>query len=341
MRLACIVLVVCGFVGVTTPVSAQCTSSASSCVTCHETQGLRPVLRNPQPWHADHAFADLCAACHGGDAAAPGKAKAHWGLRAPLADPARTCAGCHSKDTSARAERYLSRPAPPPSAAPGAPAASAPAPGTADGDHAAATANRALAALALLLAVGLAFVLARKQARPRRALASWLRQKLWSPYLAGALLGLVVAASEVVWGRPLGVAGAFDRLAAYPGRWLFPHSQYYRYVMTPGITWQVWLVLGLLGGAFASSALSGEARARWLPDTQWQPRFGPGRVRRLVVAFVGAILVQLGAGIAGGCTSGLAISGGAALAPAAFLFMAGMFAGGIPTAWLLYRGRPR
>jgi hypothetical protein len=54
---------------------------------------------------------------------------------------------------------------------------------------------------------------------------------------------------------------------------------------------------------------------------------------------VAAVLVQIGAGIAGGCTSGLAISGGAVLSPAAFVFMAGMFAGGIPAAWLWYRGR--
>lgn len=343
MRLVLTTLVICGYLGVAAPVSAQCTSNASSCVSCHETQGLRPVLRSPQPWHADHGFADLCAACHGGDAAAAGKAKAHWGLRSPLADPARACAGCHSSDASARAERYLSlAPSPGAPTAPGSAAPTAPSTATASTDrHAAATTNRVLAGLALLLTVALAFALARRPARPHPALASWLRQKLWSPYLAGALLGLVVAASEVVWGRPLGVAGAFDKLAAYPGRWLFPHSQYYRYVMAPGITWQVWLVVGLLAGAFASSALSGEARTRWLPDTQWQPRFGASRATRLVVAFVGAILVQVGAGIAGGCTSGLAISGGAALAPAAFLFMAGMFAGGIPIAWLLYRGRSR
>jgi hypothetical protein len=109
--------------------------------------------------------------------------------------------------------------------------------------------------------------------------------------------------------------------------------------MSPGITWQVWLMLGVLGGSFASSKMAGKARLRWLPDTEWQARFGPSRLLRLGVAFVGAALVQVGAGIAGGCTSGLAISGGAALAPAAFLFMAGMFAGGIPAAWLMHRRR--
>ena len=38
------------------PAHAQCASNASSCVTCHETQGLRPVLQSVQPWHVDHVY---------------------------------------------------------------------------------------------------------------------------------------------------------------------------------------------------------------------------------------------------------------------------------------------
>jgi hypothetical protein len=190
-----------------------------------------------------------------------------------------------------------------------------------------------------MLGIALYVVLRRELTKARRPLVAWLRDKTWNPYAAGVLLGLVVAFSEVICGRPLAASGAFDKLAAYLGRALFPNSQYYGHIMTPGITWQVWLIVGVLAGSFASSKLSGEARLRWLPDTQWQPRFGANRKLRLLIAFLGAVLVQVGAGIAGGCTSGLAISGGAVLAPAAFLFMAGMFAGGIPTAWLWYRGR--
>lgn len=200
-------------------------------------------------------------------------------------------------------------------------------------------ANRILASLAAVLTVALYFAVRRELASDRLPFLAWLRAKTWSPYAAGGLLGLVVAFSEVICGRPLAASGAFDKLAAYPGRWLFPSSQHYGHLMTPGITWQGWLLVGVLAGSFASSWLSREARWRWLPDTQWQPRFGKSRMLRLVIAFFGAVLVQVGAGIAGGCTSGLAISGGAALAPAAFLFMAGMFAGGIPTAWLWYHGR--
>jgi hypothetical protein len=55
------------------------------------------------------------------------------------------------------------------------------------------------------------------------------------------------------------------------------------------------------------------------------------------LAFAGSLLTEIGGGIAGGCTASLAVSGGAVLAPAAFVFMAGMFASGIPTAFLIYR----
>ena len=324
-------LLVIAALGWTASARAQCTSNASSCVSCHETHGLRPVLQGAQPWHVDHGFGDLCASCHAGDPAAPSKAEAHRGLRSPLVDPSASCGGCHASDAQARAERYVTVPARPPR--PPAPTPTLP---PAPVSH---TADRVLAALAALLSVALYLVVRRELAVARRPLGAWLRAKTWNPYAAGALLGLVVAYSEVFCGRPIAASGAFDRLAAWPGRWLFPESQYYRFVMSPGITWQVWLVVGLLAGSFGSARLSGEARWRWLPDSQWQDRFGPSRALRLALAFAGAALVQIGAGIAGGCTSGLAISGGAALSPAAFLFMAGMFAGGIPTAWLWYRGR--
>lgn len=258
-------------------------------------------------------------------------------MRAPLADPTASCAGCHATDATSRAARYqavLASAPPPPSSPP--PSSTPLSPPSTN----ATLVNRvlALASAALSLALGLIALRARRESR--RPISAWLRDKTWSPYSAGVLLGVIVAFSEVVFGRPLSASGAFDKLAAYVGRAFFSSSQYYGHVMSPGITWQVWLVCGVLVGAFASSKLSGEARARWLPDTQWIPRFGSSRMRRMALAFSGAALVQIGAGIAGGCTSGLAISGGAALAPAAFLFMAGMFAGGIPTAWLWYRGTP-
>ena len=72
---------------------------------------------------------------------------------------------------------------------------------------------------------------------------------------------------------------------------------------------------------------------------RFTPDGNPRVAARWAVAFVGALLAELGAGIAGGCTASLAVSGGAVLAPSAFLFMAAMFAGGIPTAFLVEKWR--
>ncbi len=331
-------------VSLAAPARAQCTSSGSSCVTCHETRAALPVLGEERPWHRDHAFGDLCSACHGGDPEASSAPQAHRGLRSPLEDVTTSCAGCHAADALERAARYRASVAAAPSGdigdgAPRARAAQRPEGPAADERRGA---DRVLAAIAVLLGGVLLAVIAHRRGalallHPVRS----LREETWPPEVAGAGLGLAVAISEVVLGRPLAASGGFDRIAAFVGRWLFPTSPYYRFVLRPAITWQVWLLLGLAIGAFTSARLAGVARWRWLPEEGWSPHFGTLRRTRLVVAFVGAMLVQIGAGIAGGCTSGLAISGGAVLAPAAFLFVAGMFAGGIPTARWMARRRSK
>jgi uncharacterized membrane protein YedE/YeeE len=312
---------------------AQCASNASSCVSCHEAQGLRSVLGGGAPWHSDHGFGDLCTGCHHGEPTAREKAAAHVGRTlVPVDDVAGSCASCHHERAAALAARYRAAPksAPTAPATPGARAATERR-GPSVGDA-------VLGALSAALAVAL-FVLARRTIPPDEGLGAWLRAASRGSVAAGALLGVVVAVSEVGYGRPVAAAGAFDKLAAYPGRALLRDSMYYAHIMPPAITLQIWSMVGLLGGAFVSALAQGEVRARWLPESGWAPRFGASRVVRFGVAFVGAALVQIGAGIAGGCTSGLAISGGAALAPAAFVFMAGMFMGGIPAAWAWHRGR--
>lgn len=310
---------------------AQCASNASSCVTCHESQGQYPILQGDARWHVDHGFGDLCASCHGGDPESLEKLTAHIGLRNPLEDAFMSCAGCHKNaDELLAIYASLERPTlhPP----------------TQDGEETSADVdskpgamvNRILAIVIALFSIAI-YLLVRW--RPRQSLGALLRAREWNPYFSGALLGSVVAFSAVVCGRPLAASGAFDKLAAYPGRAFFGDAQYYTFVMTPGINWQVWMLFGLLLGSFAASKFAGEYGIRWLPDSQWKECFGPSRKVRFLLAFSGAVLVQIGAGIAGGCTSGLAISGGAVLAPGAFIFMAGMFLGGIPTAMLWYRGK--
>lgn len=307
------------------PSHAQCVGEATSCLQCHEMQAQRPVLGSAAAWHRDHAFGDVCTACHGGQPDQAERASAHAGLRDPLEDPATSCAPCHEQDWARRAEGYAARHAAAliaatPQQPPRGPGATA---------YKASTLDRVLAVIVVLLGIAVACVLLARE--PRRS----IRRAQWSPYVTGAGLGVTLSITMIAFGRPLTVSAAFDELAVHVLRVIAPDAHVARQA-SHELSWNVWLVIGLLGGAFLSALLSRTFRLRLVPDARWREAFGDRVWLRWLVAFIGASLVQIGAAIAGGCTSGLAISGGAVMAPAAFLFMLGMFGGGIPTAMLLY-----
>ena len=58
------------------------------------------------PWHDDHAFADLCPTCHGGNGDAHDATAAHANLRAPLSDVNDGCSSCHGPDAARLVDRY-------------------------------------------------------------------------------------------------------------------------------------------------------------------------------------------------------------------------------------------
>ena len=163
-----------------------------------------------------------------------------------------------------------------------------------------------------------------------------LRQEEWSPYVAGAGLGLVATFSLLLTHRMPGSSGAIENLASFLATPLFPDNFYFKTLMKPEITWQVWLLIGVFLGAMASAMLAGVWKLDANPDSQWKAVFGPQPWKRWAMAFAGGVIIEIASGIAGGCTSGLAISGSVQLVPAAFLFIPGMFIGGIPTALLMY-----
>jgi hypothetical protein len=170
----------------------------------------------------------------------------------------------------------------------------------------------------------------------------YFRQELWSPYVAGALLGVVGVLAVWISDSLLGASGAFENIAGMLGKAFAPalfNNLYFNFIMPPGLNWSLILLVGIFFGGMLGAFSSGTFKFRANPDPQWKRVFGPQVWKRWVIAFFGAIILEYGAGIAGGCTSGLAISGGMLLAPAAYLFMAGMFATGILTAWIIYRKR--
>jgi hypothetical protein len=175
---------------------------------------------------------------------------------------------------------------------------------------------------------------------------NYIRKETWSPYVAGILLGVVGILVVLVANSLLGASGGFENLAGMLGKWLAPEAfdnLYFNFIMPPGITFGVILLIGTFFGGMVGAATS--KTLQWGKkdavngDSQWKRIFGPQTWKRWVLAFFGAIFMEYAAGIAGGCTSGLVISGGMLLAPSAFIFMGGFFASGILTTLLIYRRR--
>ena len=182
-----------------------------------------------------------------------------------------------------------------------------------------------------------------------KGVIAYIKKDEWSPYIAGILLGLVgilVAVTATAFSDPaiaLGASGAFEsifgRLTLFVAPDWVAKNVYFRAVRLPGLTWEVVMLLGIFVGGALGAISSRTWKLRWMPEKQWAEVFGQSRIIRWVLVFIGSIILEYGAGMAGGCTSGLAIWGGLQLAPAAFVFMGGMFATGILTAFIVYRRR--
>lgn len=161
----------------------------------------------------------------------------------------------------------------------------------------------------------------------------------WPPLLAGVLLGLALLLTFLVTGHGLGASGAFTQLAAALGAWLAPAATAanaylggYLQNGAPVTGWITWEVLGMLLGGLLGAMWSGRLQAGSIER-------GPaiGRARRLALAFGGGILVGFGARLARGCTSGLGLSGGAALGVGGFIFLVAFLLAGFAAMWFVKR----
>lgn len=165
-----------------------------------------------------------------------------------------------------------------------------------------------------------------------------LAMKVWSPYLAGAGIGILSWFAFLLSDHPLGVSTAFAKSSgmiekALRGQRALQKKYYQRF--EPVIDWEWMLVLGLLIGAFLSAKLSGSFRPEFTPEL-WTDYFGGGIWLRGLTAFAGGVLVGLGARWANGCTSGHALSGTMQLVASSWVAAAGIFLGGVATALLMF-----
>ena len=151
----------------------------------------------------------------------------------------------------------------------------------------------------------------------------------WPPLVAGLALGAALLTTFLITGHGLGASGFITRLGVQLSAWLAPDAtaanSYFGPFLAAGAplaSWITWEVIGVMIGAYVGSRSAGRSRA--------QIERGPqvSRSARLAYALGGGVLVGFGARLARGCTSGLGLSGGATLAVAGFVFLAGFFIAG-------------
>jgi len=126
--------------------------------------------------------------------------------------------------------------------------------------------------------------------------------KGWSPYLAGALAGIVMILSVWITGKYFGASTTFVRSAGMIEK-VFSAERVgkmdYFIKEVPKIEWQWMFVFGIFMGSLISSTTSRSFRWKAVPD-MWEDRFGPGKMKRAVVAFIGGMIAMFGARLADG-----------------------------------------
>lgn len=160
----------------------------------------------------------------------------------------------------------------------------------------------------------------------------------WNPYLAGAGLGLTLVLSYLVLGTGLGASGAIARASAAAAHAAAPlateaNAELGGY-FADGSPLRHYLV-AMLVGTFVGGLLSAASAQRTRVELERGPRASSGA--RVLAAILGGVLAGFGARLSLGCTSGLALSGGAMLQAGSFVFVGTCFAAAFAAAPFLRR----
>lgn len=161
----------------------------------------------------------------------------------------------------------------------------------------------------------------------------------WSPYLVGALIGVLSMFTFYFSNKPLGASTGYARIAGMIGSLIAPkHTRSLKFYKDkkPVVDWEVMLLVGVVVGAFLAAWLGNELTLHWVPP-MWAAQFGDSVGLRLAAAFAGGLLMAFGARLAGGCTSGHGISGTMQLSVGSWIAVICFFVGGIATAMLMFR----
>ena len=173
----------------------------------------------------------------------------------------------------------------------------------------------------------------------------------WPWFIAGPLIGLFVPALLLVGNRAFGISSNLRHMCAIalPGR-----IRFFQYDWRTAGDWNLAFAFGiLLGGMFAARLLDAGAPVHLAASARSSiaslgvhdmTGLVPREVfhwsvlltwRGLLIIVGGGFLIGFGTAYAGGCTSGHAIAGLADLQLPSLVAVAGFFAGGLISTWVI------
>jgi uncharacterized membrane protein YedE/YeeE len=171
--------------------------------------------------------------------------------------------------------------------------------------------------------------------------------KGWSPYLTGALVGVLAIVSAwlttILMGKTLylGASTTFVRAAgmligSVDPSYVADNAYYIKEKVI--IDWQFMMIVGIFIGAFMSSKMDGSYKLEAVPP-EWEARFGGSVAKRAIASILGGIVMMMGARMADGCPSGHGLSGMMQMSVSSYVALAFFFGFGAIVANLMYRSK--
>lgn len=155
-------------------------------------------------------------------------------------------------------------------------------------------------------------------------------KSFWPPLVAGIALGLVLLLAFLLSGHGLGASGAVAHAVAGGSLAIAPVATQSNGYLGPMVadgnpmgSWITWEVLGMVIGGMVAAFMAGRFKV------QLDGKRSIGSSQRVTMALLGGVLAGFGARVAGGCTSGLGLSGAAVFGISAFVFLGLFFVTGL------------
>lgn len=168
-----------------------------------------------------------------------------------------------------------------------------------------------------------------------------------APYWAGGAVGLLLTISAAVWGNYFAPVSVYPKIGSMLLHISGNHSMNKMSFFTADhgsnsyhqiFGFQTFFLIGILIGAFFSALFTRNFKLNSEVPELFKLRFGNRKKLRFLLAFIGGVVVSIGAMMATGCNILYGISSFAKFDANGIITFSAFYFGGVIINWLIYRG---